>query len=57
MININEDNKLNDNNQELAKTAMLNIFPQINARIFMTGDLGSDYWDKFVLVRYLVGFG
>jgi len=52
MININKDNKLNDNNQEFAKTAMLNIFPQINARILMTGDLEPDYWDKFVLVRY-----
>ena len=52
MININKDNKLNDNNQEFAKTAMLNIFPQINARILMTGNLDSDYWDTFVLVRY-----
>ena len=35
MININKDNKLNDNNQEFAKTAMLNIFPQI--KIFSPG--------------------
>ena len=52
MININRDNKANTDNQEFAKSAMLNIFPLIDTKIYMAGDAESDYWDKVVLAMY-----
>jgi len=52
MVNINRDNRENEDNWEYGKNVIMNIFPRIESRIYIAGEPESDYWDRLAIVRY-----
>ena len=52
MVNINRNQKTNTDNEKYVNEVVMNIFPIIGSRIFIAGEVQSEYWDMIGLVRY-----